>query len=486
MGDPVAQDSLLGARPWLILALTCAAQFMGVLDVTIVNVALPSMQEDLALSAGDLQWVVTSYTVTFAGFLLLGGRAADVFGLKRVFLTGLAIFTIASLAGGLAQEGWQLVAARALQGLGGAIFTPATLTMITTTFPQPRAKAKALGIWSAVAGAGGALGGVIGGLLTGILSWRWVLIVNVPLGAVLFVAAAWLMTGDRGGSARGKLDLPGSATVTLGAGCLIGAIVGVEQWGWSAAPTISLFASAVILLIAFVAIERRVRYPLVPLSIFRVRSVTVANLLSLANSGVLPVTFFFLSLYLQQVLLLDPLTAGLAMVPAAVGIAAGSILAGRLVVAAGYRLVVFAGSVVAALALVWLSFISAEGGYWGQVPVPLFLAMAGLGVVGLPLTMSATSGVGPEQQGLTAGLLNSARQVGGAIGMSALVVVAAAVTSAQLDSGTSTTGALVDGFRVAWLAGAAMLVITCIGSFALPKAVWTQPDRVLKEMHLDH
>ena len=473
----------MGARPWLILALTCAAQFMGVLDVTIVNVALPSMQEDLSLSAADLQWVVTSYTLTFAGFLLLGGRAADVFGLKRVFLTGLAIFTIASLAGGLAQEGWQLVAARALQGLGGAIFTPATLTMITTTFPQPRAKAKALGIWSAVAGAGGALGGVIGGLLTGILSWRWVLIVNVPLGVVLFAAAAWLMTDERGGSARGKLDLPGSATVTLGAGCLIGAIVGVEQWGWLAAPTMSLFAAAVILLVAFVAIERRVRYPLVPLSIFRVRSVSVANVLSLANSGVLPVTFFFLSLYLQQVLLMDPLTAGLAMVPAAVGIAAGSILAGRLVVAAGSRLVVFAGSVVAATALVWLSFISAEGGYWGQVPAPLFLAMAGLGVVGLPLTMSATSGVGPEQQGLTAGLLNSARQVGGAIGMSALVAIAAAVTTEQLDGGAPSAGALVDGFRVAWLVGAVMLVITGIGSFALPRVVRQRPDRVLTQMH---
>ena len=468
-----ALESPTGARPWLILALTCAAQFMGVLDVTIVNVALPSMQEDLSLSAGALQWVVTGYTLTFAGFLLLGGRAADVFGLKRVFLTGLAIFTIASLAGGLAQEGWQLVAARALQGLGGAIFTPATLTMITTTFPQPRAKAKALGIWSAVAGAGGALGGVIGGLLTGILSWRWVLIVNVPLGLLLFAAAAWLMTGDRGGSARGKLDLPGSATVTLGAGCLIGGIVGVEQWGWAAAPTISLFAAAVVLLVAFVAIERRVRYPLVPLSIFRIRSVSVANVLSLGNSGVLPVTFFFLSLYLQQVLLMDPLTAGLAMVPAAVGIAAGSILAGRLVVAAGSRLVVFVGSMVAAAALVWLSFITAEGGYWGQVPAPLFLAMAGLGVVGLPLTMSATSGVGPEQQGLTAGLLNSARQVGGAIGMSLLVAVAAAVTTEQLDRGTSSAGALVDGFRVAWLAGAAMLIITGIGSFALPKAVRT-------------
>ena len=482
---PVAQDPPVGARPWLILALTCAAQFMGVLDVTIVNVALPSMQEDLALSAGGLQWVVTSYTLTFAGFLLLGGRAADVFGLKRVFLTGLAIFTIASLAGGLAQEGWQLVAARALQGLGGAIFTPATLTMITTTFPQPRAKAKALGIWSAVAGAGGALGGVIGGLLTGILSWRWVLIVNVPLGALLFVAAAWLMTSDRGGSARGKLDLPGSATVTLGAGCLIGAIVGVEQWGWGT-PTISLFAAAAVLLVGFVAIERRVRHPLVPLSIFRVRSVTVANLLSLANSGVLPVTFFFLSLYLQQVLLMDPLTAGLAMVPAAVGIAAGSVLAGRLVVAAGSRLVVLAGSIVAAAALVWLSFISTEGGYWGQVPVPLFLAMAGLGVVGLPLTMSATSGVGPEQQGLTAGLLNSARQVGGAVGMSALVAVAAAVTAMQFDGGAPSAGALVDGFQVAWWVGAAMLVVTGLGSFALPKAVRTQPDRILKELHLEY
>jgi EmrB/QacA subfamily drug resistance transporter len=471
------------ARPWLILALTCAAQFMGVLDVTIVNVALPSMQQDLGLSPGALQWVVNAYTLTFAGFLLLGGRAADVFGLKRVFLTGLALFTVASLFGGLAQDGWQLVAARALQGLGGAIFTPATLTMITTTFPERRAQAKALGIWSAVAGAGGALGGVIGGLLTGILSWRWVLIVNVPLGVVLFVAAALLMPADRSSSPRGGLDLPGSITVTLGAGCLVGAIIGIEQWGWSAAPTLGLFGAALVLLVAFIAIERQAPRPLVPLSIFRVRSVAVANLLSLGNSGVIPAVFFFLSLYLQLVLGMNPLTAGLAMIPAAVGIAVGSVLASRLVVTLGSRIVVFAGSVLSAAALGWLSFITPDGPYWVQVPAPLFLSMVGMGVIGLPLTMSATSGVGRDQQGLTAGLLNSARQIGGAIGMAGFVALAAAASRALTANGAGTADAMVGGFRIAWLVGVGVLLITGVAAFALPKATRREPDRVLKELN---
>jgi EmrB/QacA subfamily drug resistance transporter len=476
-GNPVA------ARPWLILALTCGAQFMGVLDVTIVNVALPSMQQDLGLSAAELQWVVNSYTLTFAGFLLLGGRAADVFGLKRVFLVGLAVFTVASLAGGLAQEGWQLVAARALQGLGGAIFTPATLTMVTTTFSKPRAQAKALGIWSAVAGAGGALGGVIGGLLTGILSWRWVLIVNVPLGIVLFVAAVWLMPADRLPETRPKLDHPGAAAVTLGAGCLIGGIIGLEQWGWSAPATLGLFGAALMLLAVFLVVERRVAQPLVPLSIFQVRSVAVANLLSLANSGVIPAVFFFLSLYLQLVLGMDPLAAGLAMMPAALGIAAGSVLASRLVVGLGSRIVVFAGSALSAAALAWLSFITPDGNYWVQVPAPLFLSMVGLGVTGLPLTMAATSGVRRDQQGLTAGLLNTARQIGGAIGMAAFVALAAAVTRTLTESGAASSAALVGGFRAAWLVGAGVLLATGLAAIALPKPVHTHRERVIKELH---
>lgn len=453
---------------WLVLALTCAAQFMGVLDVTIVNVALPSMRDDLALSAGGLQWVVNGYTLTFAGFLLLGGRAADIFGLKRVFLIGLTIFTVASLAGGLAETGWQLVAARATQGLGGAILTPATLSMITMTFPEGPARARALGIWAAVSGIGGALGGVIGGVLTGLLSWRWVLLVNVPLGCLLLVCGYLALVGGRPRPSRGELDLPGSVSVTLGTGCLVGAIVGVEQWGARDPATLFLVVAATVLLGGFVWIERHARRPLVPLSVFRIRNITVANVLSFLSAGGVPATFFFLSIHLQQVWDMKPLTAGVAMVPAAVGIAAGSLVAARIVPTLGGRRVLLVGSVIAAAALVWLARLQPADSYLSQVPTPLFLAMFGMGMTGLPLTLAATAGVRDDQHGLAAGLLNTTRQVGGAVGLAALVALASSRTE-QLDRlGESADVAMTGGFALSWLVAAGLVLLTGLAGLALP------------------
>jgi EmrB/QacA subfamily drug resistance transporter len=461
-------------RPWLVLAITCVAQFMGILDVTIVNVALPAMRESLDLSAGGLQWVINGYTLTFAGFLLLGGRAADLLGLKRVFLGGLALFTLASLAGGLAQTGWQLVVARALQGLGGAILMPATLAMVTTTFPDARERAKALGIWSAVAGSAGALGGVIGGVLTGLLSWRWVLIVNVPIGVLLLAAGIWALVEGPRQPVKGRLDLPGSAAATIGFGCFIGAIIGMEEWGLGSPGTLVLAGVAVVLLIAFVGIERRAPHPLVPLSVFRIRSVAVANGLSLLSAGVLPATFLFLSLHLQQVWGMDPLTAGLAMTPAAVGLGVGSLFSSRLMGIFGSRLLLLGGSVLSAAAVLWLSLLSSEGAYGTQVPVPLFLAMLGFGLSGLPLTMAATTGLGPDQHGLAAGLLNCTRQVGGAVGLAALVAVASAHTG-SLAGSVSGNEALVDGFSLAWVVGAGAVLLTGFLGLALPRTKRAQP-----------
>ncbi len=475
--------TVVARRAWLVLTLACAAQFMGVLDVTIVNVALPSMRASLGLSPGGLQWVVNGYALTFAGFLLLGGRAADLLGLKRVFLAGLALFTLASLAGGLAQVGWQLVAARAVQGLGAAMLTPATLSMITLAFPDGPRRARALGVWAAVAGAGGTMGGVIGGVLTELLSWRWVLIVNVPLGGLLLAAGAWALVGGPRQRVRGRLDVAGSAAVTLGTGCLVGAIIGCDQWGWASVRTWGLFGVAVGLLASFVVIERSATYPLVPLAVFRIRSVAVANGLSLLGSGVVPATFFFLSLHLQQVLAMSPLAAGLAMAPAAVGIAAGSVAASWLLAGIGSRLLLLGGSVLSCVAIVWLAGVTPDGSYLAQVPVPLFLAMLGLGLTGLPLTMAATSGVQPDQHGLAAGLLNTSRQVGGAVGLAAFVATASAHTATLVEAGEALDTALTAGFRVAWLAGAAVALLTGLASLALPRATRTEPVPPPEALH---
>ncbi|MCZ2828819.1 MFS transporter [Modestobacter sp. VKM Ac-2986] len=453
----------------MALAIACATQFICVLDVSIVNVALPAMRTDLSLSPVGLQWVVNGYTLTFAGFLLLGGRAADLLGRRNVFIAGLALFTLASLAAGCAQEGWQLVAARVVQGLGGAVLAPTALSLITTTFTEPAARARALAVLTGAAGAGGALGGVIGGVLTGLLNWRWVFFVNVPLGALLVVGALTALPAAVRQPLRGRLDLPGSATVTTGTAALVAAIVVSEQRGWTSASTLLLLAVAVLLLTAFVLRERRAAHPLVPLAVFRVRSLALANGLSALIGGVLPATMFFLSLHLQQVLGMSPLRAGLALLPSAVGIAAGAWAASRLV-ARGAKATFIGGCLLSGVSLAWLSGIDPDAGYALPVAVPLFTAMFGFGVSGLPLTVAATSGVGPHWAGLASGLLNTAKQVGGAVGLAALVTIAATRTAGLTGGGAPEDVATTSGFGTALLVGAAIMVLAALGGSALPRA----------------
>lgn len=450
----------------MLLAIACAAQFVCVLDASIVNVALPPMQESLGLSATGLQWVVSSYTLTFAGFLLLGGRLGDMWGRKATFMGGLLLFAAASLAAGLAQEGWQVVAARFVQGVGGAVLVPTTLGLITTGFVEPRARAKALSVLTAAAASGGALGGVIGGLLTGLLSWRWVFIVNVPLGALLLVAAAWALTGRAPDHVRGRLDLPGSVSVTAGTAALVAAVILGEEHGWASATTLGCFVLAVAAFAVFVLVERRAEDPVVPLWVFGVRPVTVANGLSALVGGMLPATMFFLVLYLQQVLGMDPLTAGLALTPGAVGIALGARGASRWIAVLGLRRSFAAGTLLAAGALAWLSQIDVGGRYAVDVLVPLTLAMAGFGAAGLPLTVAAVSGLGPDRAGLASGLLNTARQVGGAVGLAALVAVASAWTART--GGDGGEAALTAGFGVGFMVGAGVLVVASVVALALP------------------
>ena len=330
MASPSRPARRLASPDWLILTIACVAQFMVVLDVSIVNVALPSIGRDLHYSPTGLQWVVNAYVLTFAGFLLLGGRAADIFGRRRVYMFGLVLFSVASLVGGFAENTGWLTAARAVQGVGGAFLSPATLTIIVTTFSGDRL-ARSIGIWSAASGAGGAVGSILGGVLTAELSWRWVLFVNVPIGAVVLAAAAIYLTEAKRNDVRHRLDIAGAVTVTAGLGALVYAIVGTNQYAWGSTRTLSILAAAVVLLVAFAVIERRARTPLVPFKLFRSRSVTGSNIVMVLVGSAFFSMWYFLTLYMQNVLGYSALRAGLAFVPMAIMIIVGAQISSRLV-----------------------------------------------------------------------------------------------------------------------------------------------------------
>lgn len=458
---------------WVILAIACVAQFMVVLDVSIVNVALPSIGRDLHYSTTGLQWVVNAYVLTFAGFLLLGGRAADLFGRRRVYLVGLGLFTLASLAGGLAQNSGMLTAARAVQGVGGAILSPATLTIIVTTFSGPR-MAKALGIWSAVAGAGGAAGSLLGGVLTAEISWRWVLFVNIPVGAAAMAAAMLYLTEIRrthagSDATAGRLDVFGAVTVTAGLGVLIYAIVGTDTHPWSSTYTVTLLAAAVVLLAAFVFYEIKfARTPLVPFRLFRSRSVSGANLVMFLVGGAFFSFWYFLSLYLQNVLGYGALKAGFAFFPMAVAIIIGAQTSSRLVDRIGVRPLLQAGTLLAAGGFAWLATISPHSGYWGHVFGPGCVISLALGLLFTPLAAAATAGVHYTEAGLASGVLNTSRQMGGSLGLAILATVAVDRTRSVLRGGASLDHALTTGYSRAFYVATAISVAALLGSWIVP------------------
>jgi EmrB/QacA subfamily drug resistance transporter len=413
---------------WAVLAVCCAAQFMVVLDISIVNVALPKMRADLGLSATGQQWIINAYTLTFAGFLMFGGRAADLFGRRRTFVFGLSLFTVSSLLGGLAQNGGSLIAARAVQGVGGAILAPATLSLITTTFIDPSARRRALGAWSATAASGSAVGVLAGGILTDLLDWRWVLFVNVPIGAALVAAALVSLTESRA-EQRPSLDITGAVTVTGGLALLVYGIVSTDTRRWGSAATILTLAGAAALLAVFVVVESRTANPLVPLGIFRRRSVAAANGIAVTIGAALFGLFFFLSLYLQQMQNYSPLKTGVAFLPAALSTMVGAIVGTRIVTVLGARRQLVIGPLMAAGGLAWLTQLSAGDGYFSSVFGPLLLCGIGLGLSFVPMTIAATSDMPMHQAGLASGLLNTARQVGGAVGLAAMATVAAGAAS---------------------------------------------------------
>ncbi|MFE7755880.1 MFS transporter [Streptomyces sp. NPDC057418] len=447
-------------RTWAVVVAACTGQFLVVLDVSVVNVALPSMRTDLALSGPGLQWVVNAYSIAFAGFMLLGGRAADIYGRKRMFLIGLGLFTAASLAGGLAQEGWQLLAARAAQGLGAAVLSPATLTILTATVPEGHARTRAISTWMAVGAGGGAAGGLIGGVLTDVLSWRWVLLVNVPVGALVLAGAAlWLAEGRAGD--RRRVDLPGAVLVTAGLAAVAYGIVQTEAAGWTASATLVPLSGGLALLGVFVLVEWRTAAPLMPLRVLGVRAVSSANVSMLLMGSATFSMWYFMTVYAQSVLGYTPLEAGLALMPTSAAVVLGSKAAPRLMARTGPRTLAVLGVLVAAAGFGWQSTtMGVHGSYLTAVCFPGILMMAGAGLASTPLAALATSGAAPGDAGLVSGLVNTSRTMGGALGLAVLSTVAAARTGGATGAAEITAGYAL-AFRtstVVLLAGAALML----------------------------
>jgi EmrB/QacA subfamily drug resistance transporter len=464
------------APDWLVLTIACVAQFMVILDVSIVNVALPSIKLSLGFSPAGLQWVLNAYTLTFAGFLLLGGRTADIFGRRRIFMLGLLVFTLASLLGGFSQDQAMLITARAAQGLGGAILSPATLTILTTTFTEPKARARAMGLWSAVAGAGGAAGALLGGVLTQELSWRWILFINVPVGVAALFAAGLFLQETRAQGERKPLDLAGAMMVTGGLTALVYGLVRTTSVGWTSWQTAAALAAAAVLLVWFVAHEAKVATdPLMPLRMLRSRSVWTSNLTMLLFSGSLFAMWYFVSLYLQEVRGYSPLRTGFAFLPQTLAIIVGAQIAARLVIRVGPSALLVVGTLCSAGGLLWFGALGIRTDYWTGFFVPSVLVALGLGLSFSPLAFAATRNIQPREQGLASGLVNTSRQIGGAMGLAALATLATTRTQDMLRAGagaaqraTLVPTALTSGYTEAFRVSAFIALAATIAALLVP------------------
>ena len=467
-------------RRWTALILLCAAQFVVVLDASIVNVALPSIGQGLGFSEQDLPWVVNAYVIAFGGFLLLGGRAADLLGRRRVFMAGLVVVAVASLAAGFAANQGQLIAARAAQGLGAAIISPAALSIVTFLFADGAERNRALGAWGAVGGSAGAVGVLLGGILTETLGWEWVLWVNVPVALVALAFTPGLIPESRSESATRHFDAAGAVTVTAGLSVLAYALLDASTAGWGSTKIIGLLALSAILIGAFVVIELRSAAPLVPFRIFRLRTLTGANVVGILLGASLFSMFFFISLYMQQVLGYSAIHAGLSYLPLALTIIVAATLGGQLVTRFGFKPVLAAGMLFVAVGLAWFSQVSVGGGFTADILGPSLLAAIGLGFGFVTTTIAAVSGVEQREQGLASGLINTSQQIGGALGLAVLSTIATSRTDNVLASGTSSLpNALTEGFQGAFLGGA---VIAALGLVATLVLIRTRDSRAHVEM----
>ena len=442
-------------RKWFGLALLLLVQFMVVLDIAIVNVALPSIQTDLGFSQENLQWVISAYALLFGGFLLLGGRAADLLGRRRLFLAGIVVFTVASLISGFAWSEGALIGARALQGLGAALVTPAALSIISTTFTEGSERNKALGAWGAVGAFGAVAGVLLGGILTDLLSWEWIFFVNVPVGVAAVVVTPFLIGESHDATAK-SFDIPGAVLVTSGLVALVYAITQANDYGWGSIETIGLFAAAGALLAGFLGWEARAKDPLMPFSIFRLRTLVGANIAGLILGTAMFGMFLMLTLYMQQVLSYSPMRTGIAYLAVAGTAIFWSALAAQLVTRIGVKRVLVVGMVSLAGGLLYFTQVSVGGSYLGDLLPGFLLIGVGLGFSFVPISIAALAGVKPSEAGLASGLINTSQQIGGALGIAALSAIATSQTSGEVSNGTALSLALTEGFQGAFVAGAAI------------------------------
>ena len=451
-------------RRWWALVLLATAEFMVILDDSVVNIALPSIGRGLHISLSNLSWLVNAYALTFGGFLLLGGRIADLVGRRRIFTVGLGVFSLASLAGGLAQsQGW-LIGARAIQGLGAALLAPAALSLVTSIFREGAERNRALSVWGAAAGSAGAAGALLGGVLTSGLGWRSVLFVNVPIGIAAILITPMLVAESRAEIARRRFDLPGAAAVTAGLSALVYALVRASTVGWGSPQTIGVLAAAAALLAGFVAIERRSDAPLVPFAFFKNLNVSAANATMLAAGAAVLALFYFLSIYMQRVLGYSAITTGLAQLPIGVGIIASAGMASPLVGRLGRRKVLIAGLAMFAGGLVWLAQVSVHASYLADLLGPSLLIALGLGFAFVPILLLAETGVHDREYGLASGLVNTSQQVGGALGLAVLATIATSRTSHLIATQHPINQALTLGFHSAFLGAAGFVGLGIIAA----------------------
>jgi EmrB/QacA subfamily drug resistance transporter len=445
-------------RKWLALALLCGVQFMVVLDIAIVNVALPSIQVDLGFSQENLQWVVSAYALLFGGFLLLGGRVADLVGRRRVFLAGIVVFSSASLLSALAWSDTALIGARALQGLGAAMITPAALAILTTTFAEGKERNAALGAWGAVGAFGAVAGVLLGGVLTDWLSWEWIFYINVPVGLAGLALAPLLLAESRDARMR-SFDTPGAVLVTSGLVTLVFAITQANDYGWSSLETIGLFVGSAVLLGGFLGWEARAAEPLMPFSIFRLRTVVGANVAGLILGTAVFAMFLMLTLYMQQVLDYSAMKTGIAYLAVAGTAIFWSGLAAQLTTRVGVKPVLVAGMAFLSAGLLYFTQVSTGGSYLGDLLPGLLLIAVGLGFSFVPISIAAVAGVKASEAGLASGLINTSQQIGGALGIAVLSTLATSTTEEAVTSGTAVPVALTDGFQAAFIGAAAIALV---------------------------
>lgn len=460
-----------GKQRWWALMVLCLGVLMIVLDTTIVNVALPSIREDLHFTETSLVWVVNAYMLTFGGFLLLGGRLGDLLGHRRMFLAGLVLFTVASLACGLARGQGLLIAARAAQGLGGAVVSAVSLSLIMNLFTEAGERARAMGVYGFVCAGGGSLGVLLGGLLTSTLSWHWIFLVNIPIGVAVYALCLRLLPAARGAAGGGRLDVAGALAVTASLMLAVYAVVNGNEAGWTSAQSLGLLGAAALLMALFLAIEARVAEPLMPLALFRLRNVATANVVGVLWAAAMFAWFFVSALYMQLVLGYDAMQVGLAFLPANLIMAAFSLgLSAKLVMRFGIRGPLATGLLMAALGLALFARAPVDGHFAADVLPGMLMLGLGAGIAFNPMLLAAMSDVEPSQSGLASGVVNTAFMMGGALGLAVLASLAAARTAALAGAGAAPVAALAGGYRVTFLAGAVIAAVAAALAAALVRS----------------